>query len=68
MAVFKHLDVRMSQSIECPFGGFDVGLANVEVVDLRAALLGSVSKGNELADSRLRQFQTFFRYVGHCYC
>jgi hypothetical protein len=71
MAVFQHaiaggeFPSGISQGFQSTFWSLDVGLADVEVIHMNTAFLGSVCKRNKFADCRLRQSHTFVGYLWH---
>ena len=63
--VLRHLVGLHRQGLEGTCGGLDVGLTDIQVVDMHATLLGGVGKGDELTDGRLRQLKSFVRDMWH---
>ena len=52
---FGHLVGGIGQSLQCPTGGLNVRLTNVEMIYMDTALFGSIRKWNELPNRRLRK-------------
>ena len=65
MAIGQHANLGVGQSLESALGGLDVGLADVEVIDMYSTLLGGVGEGDEFANGRLGQFESFFGDLRH---
>lgn len=65
VAVGEDADLGLSEDFESALGGLDIGLADVEVIDMDATFFCCISEGDEFADCRLREFVSFSRNLGH---
>ena len=70
VAVGNHRDVGVAHGVTGTFRGLDVGLTDVQMINVNAATFGSIGEGNELPDRGRLHACTFLRNFRHnflCY-
>ena len=56
VAVGQNANLGLGQGLQRAFGGLDIGLTDIQVIYMDAALFGCIGIGNKFTNGRLRQF------------